>query len=164
MQYFLSFYYGLENTEGLLSGLGALGLVSDDVETNSLGKRTALSNGDDVSILDTEGGGAVSGNVLVPLLKTTVLSDVVEVVPTDDNGSLHLGGDNLSLQDSASDGNITGEGALLVNITTLNGGIGGLDAKTNILDKAHGLGARCIHGTLACHEDSILLLVCLFVL
>ena len=154
----------LEDTEGLLSGLCALGFVCDNIETNSLGKRTALSDGYDITILDGEGRRAVSRDILVPLLVTTVLGNVVQIIPSDNNGSLHLGGDDLSLQNSSTDRNVSSEGALLVNVTSLDGSIGSLDSKTNVLDETHGLGSRCIDGTLACDKDSILLLVCLFVL
>lgn len=48
------------------------------------------------------------------LLITVVLGDVVEVVPADDEGTVHLGGDDGAGQDTATDGDETGEGALLV--------------------------------------------------
>lgn len=86
----------LEDTEGLLAGLGTLGFVSNNVEFDSLGEGTALTNGDNVSFLDGEGGAAVGSDVLVSLFETTVLSDVVEVVSSYDNSSLHLCGDDLS--------------------------------------------------------------------
>ena len=44
----------------------------------------------------------------------TVLGDVVEVVPADDNRTRHLGGDDTASEDAATDGDLTGEGALLV--------------------------------------------------
>jgi len=37
-----------------------------------------------------EAGGEVHGHVLVALLEAVVLADVVQVVPTDDDGALHL--------------------------------------------------------------------------
>ena len=54
------------------------------------------------------------------LLKTVVLLDVVQVIPSNDDSPqhLHLGDD--AGQDTASDGNITGEGALLVDIARVN--------------------------------------------
>lgn len=56
----------------------------------------------------------MSGKVLVPLLVTVVLGDVVEVFTADDNGTVHLGRDDTAGQDTATDGDQTGEGALLV--------------------------------------------------
>jgi len=154
----------LENTEGLLSGLGTFGLVGDNIESNGLGKRAALTNSDNISFLDGEGGTAVGSDVLVSLFETTVLSDVVKVVSSHNDCSLHLGGDDLSLEDSSSDGNISGEGALLVDEGSLNSGVGGLDSETYVLDETHGLLAGASNGTLAGNENGILLLVCLFVL
>lgn len=48
------------------------------------------------------------------LLVTVVLGDVVEVFTADDDGTVHLGGDDTAGQDTATDGNLTSEGALLV--------------------------------------------------
>ena len=155
----------LEDAEGLLAGAGVLGgLVSDDVEPNGLGEGTALSDSDDVTLLDLEGGRAVSGKVLVTLLETTVLGDVVEIVPADDDGVLHLGGHDDALEDAATDGDVAGEGALLVDVVTLDGGGGGLDTKADGADEAHGLLAAVADRALAGDEDGILALVSLLVL
>lgn len=48
------------------------------------------------------------------LLVSVVLGDVVEVVTTDDEGTVHLGRDDLSGQDTSTDGDESSEGALLV--------------------------------------------------
>ena len=56
----------------------------------------------------------MGGDVLVALLVTVVLGDVVKVVATDDQGAVHLGGDDSAGEDTATDGNETSEGALLV--------------------------------------------------
>lgn len=48
------------------------------------------------------------------LLVTGVLGDEVEVLAADDDGTVHLGGNDGAGQDTATDGNETGEGALLV--------------------------------------------------
>lgn len=84
------------------------------VETYSLAQRPALANGNLVTLLNTESRGNVGGDVLVALLVTVVLGDVVEVVPADDERSVHLGGDDGAGQDTTTDGDETGEGALLV--------------------------------------------------
>jgi hypothetical protein len=83
-------------------------------KTYSLGERTALADGNPVTLLNTESGGDVSSQVLVALLVTVVLGDVVEVFTADDDGAVHLGGNNTAGQDTATDGDETGEGALLV--------------------------------------------------
>lgn len=83
-------------------------------QTYSLAERTALANGDLVTLLDTESGRNVGGNVLVSLLVTGVLGDEVKVFPADDDGSVHLGGNDGTGQDTATDRDETSEGALLV--------------------------------------------------
>ena len=50
----------------------------------------------------------------MPLLVTVVLGDVVQVLAADDQGTVHLGGDDGTGQDTATDGDETSEGALLV--------------------------------------------------
>ena len=46
--------------------------------TYSLGERTALADGDPVTLLNTESGGNVGGEVLVALFVTRVLRDEVD--------------------------------------------------------------------------------------
>lgn len=52
--------------------------------------------------------------VLVSLLVTGVLWDEVEIFSADDESSVHLGGNDGASQDTATDGDETGEWALLV--------------------------------------------------
>ena len=59
-------------------------------------------------------------HVLVTLLKAIVLSDVMEIVPADDDGPLHLHLHHDTRQDPTSDGDVTSEGAFLVYVGTLN--------------------------------------------
>lgn len=79
-------------SEGLLAGTGvSLGVNLDNVEADGLGEGSALADGHDVTLLNTgEGGGAVSGQVLVSLLESVVLLDVMQVVSSDNDGSSHL--------------------------------------------------------------------------
>jgi hypothetical protein len=133
--------------------------VGQHIETNRLGKRAALSDSYNISLLDSKGRGAVNSNVPVTLFETTVLGDVVQVVPPHNNGSLHLGGSDLSLEDAASNGNVACEGTLFVNVVALNGGWGSLNAQTNISHKAHGLLARIANSALSSYKDGILLLI-----
>ena len=53
------------------------------------------------------------------LLVTGVLGDEVEVLATDDQGTVHLGGDDGAREDTAADGDETSERALLVCKVTL---------------------------------------------
>lgn len=48
------------------------------------------------------------------LLITVVFGDVVEVFTADNESTVHLGGHNGTGQDTATDGNETSEGALLI--------------------------------------------------
>lgn len=56
----------------------------------------------------------MDSQVLVSLLVSLVLGDEVQVLSSDDDGVGHLGGVDDTGEDSASDGDFTGEGALLV--------------------------------------------------
>jgi hypothetical protein len=82
--------------------------------TYSLAEGTALTDCDLVTIFDTESWADVCGQVLVSLLVTGVFWDEMEVFAANDEGSVHLGGNNSSGQDTATDGDETGEWALLV--------------------------------------------------
>ncbi len=52
--------------------------------------------------------------VLVSLLVTGIFGDEMEVFSADDQSSVHLGGNDGAGQDTATDGDKTGEWALLV--------------------------------------------------
>jgi hypothetical protein len=56
----------------------------------------------------------VRSEVLVSLLVSGVFWDEVKVFSADDEGTVHLGGNDCASQDTATDGNETGERALLV--------------------------------------------------
>lgn len=101
MPFYLAFTRNLELLELLLSS--SLPVDPDNVEADSLGKGPALADGDDIALLNTEARRAVSGQVLVPLLVPVELLDVVEVVPANDDGALHLGGRNDSGQNTTAD-------------------------------------------------------------
>ena len=138
--------------------------MGDNVESDRLAKGAALSNSDNVSFLDRESGRTVDRNVLVAFLETTVLLDVVEVVPSDNHRSLHLCGDDKSLQDAATDGNIARKGALFVDIIGFNGRGWGFNAETDRFDEAHRLLAISTNSAFTGYKDSILLLVSFLVL
>ena len=84
----------------------------------------------------------MSGDVAVSLLITTnqvwilhlpsVLLDVSEIVTADNDGALHLSGDDKTLQDGTTNGNIGSEGALLINVLSANSSLRGLNTETNI--------------------------------
>ena len=81
-----------EENESLLDvTFNTLDLLADNVEADSLGDWSALTNGHDITDLESECWGAVDGYSLMTLLESVVLLDVVEVITADDNRSVHLG-------------------------------------------------------------------------
>ena len=112
----------------LLVGAVSLGDL-EHIDLNILAQGPALSNSDNVSDLYIpETGGQVHRHVLVTLLKAIVLSDVMEIVPADDNGPLHLHLHHNTNQELTSDGDITSVGAFSVYVGALDGLFGRLEA------------------------------------
>ena len=128
---------------------------------DGLCQRSALANSDDVTFVDSEAWRAVGNDVLMSLLIPVVLFDEVEIVSSEDDGVSHLVGDAHASEDLASDADISGEGALLVNVVSLDGLGRGLESQTHVFvvsDSLAGLGGQ---NFLIVKEDSILFLVCL---
>jgi hypothetical protein len=126
----------LEDTEHLLDveGLVDSREVLNDIEANSLSQRSALADSHNVTFRDVlESRRNVDSNVLVLLGETSVLREVLKIITAHNNSSLHLVGDDHSLQNSATDGDTAGKGALLVDVVSLNGGLWGLESKTDAL-------------------------------
>jgi hypothetical protein len=117
----------------LLVSLTSSWLSLQDVESNSLRQWSTLTNGNQVTFLDTESWGNVGSQVFVTLLVSVVFWNVVQVVTSDNDGTVHLGGNNGTRQDLTSDGNLTDEWTLLVNVRTLNSGLWGLETQTDLL-------------------------------
>lgn len=118
--------FNLELVE-LLVSLTSSSSNLQDVESNGLGDWSTLTNGNNVTNLDTESWGDVDWNVLVSLFVSVVFWNVVQVVSSDDDGTVHLGGNNGTRQDLTTDGNQTSEWTLLVNVRTFDGGLWGLE-------------------------------------
>jgi hypothetical protein len=91
------------------------------IEVDSFAQRSTFTNPHNITFLDGESRGTMHGDVPVTLLVSVVLGNVVEIVTTYHNGSLHFGGDDDSLEDFPSDGYSTGEWALLVYVVVLDG-------------------------------------------
>jgi len=77
----------------------------------------------------------------VPFFESIVLFDVMEVVTSDDDGAVHFCGLHNALEDTSTDGDISGEGAFVVNVFPLNRGLRDAEAETNITPPSHSLGA-----------------------
>ena len=92
-----------------------------------------MANSDLVTLLNTESGRHVGREVLVALLVTGVLGDEVKVLAADDDGAVHLGGNDGARQDTATDRDLAGEGALLVDVVALNRRLGRAETETDLL-------------------------------
>ena len=66
---------------------------------------------------------------------------------------MHLGGHDGAGEDTATDGDHAGERALLVNVGTLNGGLGRTEAQTNVLVPSPGAGVLARSADLVVKED-----------
>lgn len=63
----------------------------------------------------------MDAHVAMTFLKTTVFTHEVQIITTNDNGTLHLVFAHDSGEDAATDSYISGPWALLVNVSTING-------------------------------------------
>jgi len=114
--------------------------VFNNVESDGLGKRSALADGNDITFTDvSESRGTVDRHVSVLLGKTTILGEVLKIISSNNQSSLHLVGDNHCLQDSTTNRHIASEGALLVNVVSFDGSLGSLEAETDTLVESHAL-------------------------
>lgn len=117
-----------------------VGLDSEDVESDGFGKGSALTDGDDISFVNSlESGGAVSRDVSVSLLVSLILSNIVEIISSDDDSSVHLGADAHSLENTTSDGDVSSEGAFLVDVGSLDGVSRGVEAQSDVFEVSHGV-------------------------
>ncbi len=99
---------------------------------NSLGQRSALSNSDNISFLNSEAWRTVSNDVGMSLLVSIVLLNVVEIVSSDNNSVSHFVRDNHGSKDLSSNAYISSEWAFFVNIVSLNGFFWGFETKSDI--------------------------------
>lgn len=67
------------------------------------------------------------------LFVTVVLRNVMQVLTTDNNSTVHLGANNGTTENTATDGDHTGERTFLVNICALDSLSGSLETETNVL-------------------------------
>ena len=67
------------------------------------------------------------------LLESIVFLDVVQVISSQDYGTVHFGIEDHTLENSASDGDVRSEWALLINPGTIHCGLWGFETKTNFL-------------------------------
>jgi hypothetical protein len=149
-----------EHDEGLSDiAFDSLLLNSDNIESDGLSNWSALADGDDITGSDSwESWRDMGWEVVMSLLEPVVLLDVMEVISSEDNGSVHLVGENNTLKDSTTDGDVGGEWALVVNIVALNGSLWGLEAKADLLVESWSLGGLLGDHLLRVLENSKLFL------
>ena len=114
-------------------------LNSEHVESHSLGERSALTDGDDVSCFNSEGGGAVGLETCVSLLESLEFFNVMQVVSSNDDSSVHSVREHESLVQLSSDGWWASEWAFVVDVVSLNGGLWDFEAYSTLefgLDKS----------------------------
>lgn len=63
----------------------------------------------------------MDAHVAMTFLETTVFTHEVQIITTNDNGTLHFVFAHDTGQDAATDSYISGPWALLVNVSTING-------------------------------------------
>ena len=73
-------------------------------------------------------------NVSVSLFVSVVLGDVMKIISSHDDGSLHLGWDADTLQDSSSDRNVAGEWAFFINVSRFDGLFRSSESKSDVLE------------------------------
>ena len=73
------------------------------------------------------------GDVGVSLLVSLVLFDKVQVIHAEDDGAVHFRRLDDAGQDPTSDGDVTGEWALFVDVVAFDGLFRSLKAQTNVL-------------------------------
>ena len=104
----------------------------------------------------------MDGDVLVSLLVASVFLLEVHVVAADNDCSLHFGGAHDATENAASDGDVAGEGALLVDVLCVDGLLWDFIAETDFAEVTALSFLTGVHGTL--FEDAVLLLIGAFVL
>ena len=97
-------------------------------------------------------------DISVSLLVPVVLGDIVEIVPSDDDGSLHFSGDHDTLENLAPDGDVGGEGALLIDVLGFDGFLGGFESESDVLEVSDTGASLFSEEFLAVQEDSFLFL------
>merc|ERR1719491_2323590 len=128
------------------------------IEAHCLAQRAALAHRDDVALLRLEARRTMHRHVGVALLETMKLLHVMEIIPPDDDGALHLRGDHHALQHLPADAYVACERALLVDIVALLGLLWRREAQADVSEVAHAFLRLLAQQALGADEDRILLL------
>jgi hypothetical protein len=108
----------------------------------------------------------MSGNIAVALLETVVLLDVMEVVTSNNDSSLHFVSLDNTFENTTADADVASERAVLVDISTLDSFFGGLESQAYVLVITVPLSSSTFlaEDTTGTQEDGLLLLEGLLVL
>ena len=106
----------------------------------------------------------MAGDGVMAFLESVVFSDVMKVITTDDDVVLHLVGDNDTLENSSSDGDVSSEGAFVVNPLAFNCFFGSLEAESDFLVESNTTASLFGDKLFAVKENSNLFLIGFFVL
>ena len=79
-----------------------------------------MTYSDNVTFFGGKGWADVRGDILVALFITTVFRNVMKVVSSDDNSSLHFRGDTNTFQNTPTNRDIASERAFFVNIISFD--------------------------------------------
>ena len=134
----------------------------DDIVADCFAERAALANDNFVSDRRAEAWGAVHGNVLVSLFVSAVFLLEVHVVAAHDDGSLHFGGAHDTTQDASSNGHVTRERALLVDVLCVDCLLRDFVPQADLAEVAALALLSGVRNALL--ENAVLLLVCALVL
>ena len=105
-----------------------------NVEVNSLAERSAFTNDNDVTFLDWESWRAVDWDVSVSFFISIVFWNVVKIISSDNNSSLHFGWDADTFQDLSSDRYVAGEWTFFINVGWFNGLLGCSESESDVFE------------------------------
>lgn len=103
-------------------------------------------------------------DISVPFLISVIFWHVVKIVTSNDNSPLHFSRNADTLEDLSSDGDVTGEGAFLINVSAFDGFLRSFEAKSNILKISDSSGCLLSEQLLAIEKHIFLLLESSFML
>ena len=74
----------------------------------------------------------MSWDVSMSFFISIVFGDIVQIISSDDNCSLHFSWNNNALQDLTTNGDVAGEGTFLIDIIALDGLFGSFEVQTYV--------------------------------
>jgi hypothetical protein len=124
---------------------GCSSVKFDDGETLRFRSRPCLGNSHLVAFPQTKCRRSVGRNISVTLLKTLVLTLIVQIITTDNHSSCHFCGNNHTAKDASANRHISSERAFLVYVRALNSFLRCLDPKADIAVPATTVPANLSH-------------------